>query len=123
MEIEKYKNELMEEECPIVVAGETTAGKSSLLNLLLGSDCLPHSLLTCTTIICRLRNKDQKKIIITDKANVTKELDLPVNVDAAWMKSELKKYVSSGVDYDQYNYVDIHWPIPILKRHTQTQFR
>ena len=63
IEIEKYKNELMEEECPIVVAGETTAGKSSLLNLLLGSDCLPHSLLTCTTTICRLRNKDKKKKI------------------------------------------------------------
>jgi hypothetical protein len=82
----------------------------------LGSDFLPHSLLTCTTTICRLRNKDEKKVLITDKDNVTKELDLPVNVDAAWMKSELKKYVSSGVDYDQYNnYVDIHWPIPILK--------
>ena len=76
----------------------------------MGSDFLPHSLLTCTTTICRLRNKDEKKVLITDKANVTKELDLPVNVDAAWMKSELKKYVSSGVDY-----VDIHWPIPILK--------
>ena len=81
----------------------------------MGSDCLPHSLLTCTTTICRLRNKDEKKVLITDKANVTKELDLPQDVDAAWMKSELKKYVSSGVDYDQYNYVDIHWPIPILK--------
>ena len=118
IEIEKYKNELMEEECPIVVAGETTAGKSSLLNLLLGSDFLPHSLLTCTTTICRLRNKDEKKVLITDKANVTKELDLPVNVDAAWMKSKLKKYVSLGVDYEQCNYVDIHWPIPILKGHT-----
>jgi len=96
-------------------SGETTAGKSSLLNLLLGSDFLPHSLLTCTTTICRLRNKDEKKVLIIDKANVTKELALPVDVDAAWMKSELKKYVSSGVDDDQYNYVDIHWPIPILK--------
>ena len=96
-------------------SGETTAGKSSLLNLLLGSDFLPHSLLTRTTTICRLRNKDEKKVLITDKANVTKELDLPVDVDAAWMKSVLKKYVSSGVDYDQYNYIDIHWPIPILK--------
>ena len=99
----------------IFFSGETTAGKSSLLNLLLGSDCLPHSLLTCTTTICRLRNKDEKKIIITDKANVTTELDLPQDVDAACMKSMLKKYVSSGVGYDQYNYVDIHWPIPILK--------
>ena len=102
----------------IFFSGETSAGKSSLLNLLLGSDCLPHSLLTCTTTICRLRNKDEKKIIITDKANVTTELDLHQDVDAAWVKSELKKYVGSGVDYDQYNYVDIHWPIPILKRHT-----
>jgi hypothetical protein len=48
-----------------------------------------------------------QKIIITDKANVTTELDLPKDVDAACMKSMLKKYVSSGVDYDQYNYVDI----------------
>ena len=112
------------------------------MNLLLGSDFLPHSLLTCTTTICRLRNKDEKKVLITDKANVTKKIDLPVDVDAAWMKSELKKYVSSGVangkkaldlpvdvdaawmkselktyvsSADQYNYVDIHWPIPILK--------
>ena len=81
----------------------------------MGSDFLPHSLLTCTTTICRLRNKDEKKVLITDKANVTKKVDLPVDVDAAWMKSELKKYVSSGVADDQYNYVDIHWPIPFLK--------
>ncbi|XP_063422214.1 uncharacterized protein LOC134706836 [Mytilus trossulus] len=114
-EIKTYKEELMQEECPIVVAGETTAGKSSLLNLLLGSDVLPHSLLTCTTTICRLWNKEEKAVLVTDADDEVTRLHLPKDMEAALMKEKLQNYVSDA-SQNKYKFVDIHWPIPILKR-------
>ncbi|RDD39490.1 hypothetical protein TrispH2_008777 [Trichoplax sp. H2] len=42
-------------ECPILVAGEVSAGKSSLINLILGQSVLPVGHLHTTTCICELR--------------------------------------------------------------------
>ncbi|KAL3853547.1 hypothetical protein ACJMK2_017082 [Sinanodonta woodiana] len=54
----KQKN-LEKNECTILVAGDTTAGKSSLINLLLGVDLLPTSALSCTATICEIRTDKQ----------------------------------------------------------------
>ncbi|XP_052780393.1 uncharacterized protein LOC128217340 isoform X1 [Mya arenaria] len=42
---------LANKECVILVSGESSAGKSSLLNLLLGEDILPSHMLPCTSCI------------------------------------------------------------------------
>ncbi|XP_045166443.2 uncharacterized protein LOC123529918 [Mercenaria mercenaria] len=42
---------LKEKECVILVSGESSAGKSSLLNLLLGEEILPSHMLPCTSCI------------------------------------------------------------------------
>ncbi|XP_052241092.1 transmembrane GTPase fzo-like isoform X2 [Dreissena polymorpha] len=50
--LNEHKDELQRKDCPIVIAGETSAGKSCFLNLLLGEKVLPVSLLCATSTIC-----------------------------------------------------------------------
>lgn len=85
------------------------------MNLLLGNDVLPHSLLTCTTTICRLWNKDKKAVFVVDEHDKISDLKLPTNMDATYMKEQLHKYVVTDSGQSQYKFVDIHWPIPILQ--------
>ncbi|WAR24586.1 hypothetical protein MAR_038255 [Mya arenaria] len=68
--LEVNQSELVHGDCPIVVAGETSAGKSSLLNLLLGADILPYSLLSSTSTICLLHNNrrtDRRRFVVYPK--------------------------------------------------------
>ncbi|XP_045157887.1 dual serine/threonine and tyrosine protein kinase-like [Mercenaria mercenaria] len=115
-----YDRELVNNECPIVVAGETSAGKSSLLNLILGTDVLPHSLLCATSTICRLHNSKSKKFeIITNENEI-----IPIEVnnenpekEEELLKEKLKPYVSSTESREEHKYkqVEIYWPIPLLQ--------
>lgn len=43
-----------------LTVGETGAGKSSFINLLLGEDILPCSLLSNTNVICEIKYKDTR---------------------------------------------------------------
>lgn len=58
---EKMKN-LKERDCVILIAGETNAGKSSFLNLLLGSQFLPTHSVSCTSSITTLRYGTQRRV-------------------------------------------------------------
>lgn len=49
------KDELCSGESTIIVAGEIGAGKSSLINLLLGTDLLPTHQVGCTNTVCEIR--------------------------------------------------------------------
>ncbi|XP_060590684.1 uncharacterized protein LOC132745735 isoform X2 [Ruditapes philippinarum] len=116
-----YQAELTNNDCPIVVAGETSAGKSSLLNLILGTEVLPHSLLCATSTICRLHNSESKRFeIITDTDEVIKiEVDSNDDPDTQEekLKEKLKPYVSGTESREQHKYkqVEIYWPIPMLQ--------
>ncbi|XP_071083349.1 uncharacterized protein [Haliotis cracherodii] len=54
-ELQDHLASLRNGECNIVIAGQTSAGKSTLLNLLLGMEVLPKATLSCTSSICKLR--------------------------------------------------------------------
>ncbi|XP_021346775.1 uncharacterized protein LOC110446114 [Mizuhopecten yessoensis] len=111
---DEYSRELMCDECPIVVAGETSAGKSSLLNLILGSKILPLSLRSNTSTVCRLRNHEQKMIKVYDQTgeNLVFVREFEEDVKDDELKKELQKYISC--EDNPYRYVDIFWPIPFL---------
>lgn len=59
---------LREKECVILVSGESSAGKSSLLNLLLGESILPSHMLPCTSCITIIRYSIRRcaKILFKD---------------------------------------------------------
>ncbi|KAK7103016.1 hypothetical protein V1264_021151 [Littorina saxatilis] len=54
-QIETRQKCLRSAQCSVIVAGETNAGKSTFLNLLLGMDILPISIFSCTAAICVLK--------------------------------------------------------------------
>ncbi|XP_052092249.1 uncharacterized protein LOC127728682 [Mytilus californianus] len=113
--IGRLKEELMESDCPIVVTGETSAGKSSFINLLIGCKLLPYSVLSCTSTICRLRNRHEKALHLVDEHDTVTKLPLPSNIDAETMNEKLQEYVNPDDNQNCYKYVDIDWPIPILQ--------
>jgi GTPase SAR1 family protein len=64
----------------LFISGETSAGKSSFLNLLLGSEFLPTYTCSCTSFITTLRYGPQKEARIIyggpkSKVDVIKNLD------------------------------------------------
>lgn len=50
----------------VTFLGEVSAGKSSLVNLLIGRSILPVRQLATTATFCRLRNSEKRKIVLTD---------------------------------------------------------
>ncbi|XP_069115407.1 uncharacterized protein [Argopecten irradians] len=112
--LKEYSEELISDECPIVVTGETSAGKSTLLNLLLGNKILPSSLRSNTSTVCRLRNKSQKMIKVHDKSgeNVIHSRTFDDNITDETLRQELHAYISCKTDL--YKFVDIYWPMPFL---------
>ncbi|KAI8502327.1 hypothetical protein Bbelb_199150 [Branchiostoma belcheri] len=58
------QTQLHREECPILLAGETSSGKSMFLNLLLGEDILPVSHLSSTSTICEVKYGETKKAVV-----------------------------------------------------------
>ncbi|XP_052238743.1 dual serine/threonine and tyrosine protein kinase-like isoform X3 [Dreissena polymorpha] len=111
----KYKKDLLEAECPIVVAGETSAGKSSFLNLLLGTDVLPYSLLCATSTICRVHPiaTDAERYYVVHKADGTEHRQTIRENDVEALE-KLKQEVTHRDAGTEYKCVDIYWQLPLL---------
>ena len=45
------------------LTGETSSGKSSLINLIMGEELLPYSLLSTTSTICEVKFGTKRKIV------------------------------------------------------------
>lgn len=56
-------------ECTVVVSGETSAGKSSILNLLFGEDVVPTFFGSCTSVITRISYYRQRRAKIIYRNN------------------------------------------------------
>ncbi|XP_078672937.1 uncharacterized protein LOC144912055 isoform X2 [Branchiostoma floridae x Branchiostoma belcheri] len=110
-----HKERMTSRKCPILVAGETSAGKSSLINLLLDEEVLPTSHLSNTYTICEIRYGEVRTIKLhrrdgTCEDRVLQEEDSLVDL--------LKKYVEEKGDRDQptdYPRVEILLPREFLK--------
>lgn len=95
--------------------GETTAGKSTFLNLLLGMDVLATSVLSCTSVITTIRYgaKSCARVIFNDPGRA----DLHLNLDEDGLK-QFRNFTFLGQDRDKdhgMQEVQLFLPSEILK--------
>lgn len=104
------RSKLESEECPIVIAGETSGGKSSLINLLIGEEILPYSVLQKTVAICCLHHSDEKYIIY-ERSGITIKNDFEQDSLAKTLNAKLDALMED----DNIKLIDVYWPIALLK--------
>ena len=99
--------------------GETSAGKSSMLNLILGEELLPFSVLSTTSTICELKYGREKRIKIhykkEGKAPETKYL-----TESSPYIDQISEFVhvksaSLREKASSYKKVELFWPHRLLK--------
>lgn len=84
-----------------------------MINLLLGKSILPVRQLASTSTICRLRNSEDRQIVLTDNDN--KQTTKTFSDEEGEMERFLEEHVGRRSNPNRYKYVDISWPIPILQ--------
>lgn len=106
---------MQEHECLVLVAGETSAGKSSVLNLLLEDDILPQDTRSSTSVITVLRYGTTKRARVVSKTN---QPDLVFDLDKAGME-RLKEMLfmkdSKQREHHNIKEVELRLPSSILK--------
>lgn len=111
--------------------GETSSGKSTLLNLILGEQLLPYSVLSTTSTICELRYGDTPKLVahLKDKKSGDTTRTVPLEKPSKASKQTYLKQISTFVHLktdrekgSEYEKVELFWPHNLLKvRHEQAQ--
>lgn len=109
--LRKRKNDVMKTECPIVIAGETSSGKSSIINLILGEKILPSGITASTSRVCRV--KYFKRCMISTRDNKDEELE---NMSFDNSKEMAEKLKTLALTNDtKISYLDIYMPVPLLQ--------
>ncbi|KAI8488737.1 hypothetical protein Bbelb_335200 [Branchiostoma belcheri] len=111
--------QLRDDACHILVAGETSAGKSTLLNLILGEELLPYSILSSTSTICELKHGKQERIRAFKTGDPTSYVEVPLQGSKDARMEELSKFVYQKEGRDnrafEYNKVEIFLDFPLLE--------
>lgn len=123
----KWREDIEKEDHGIVIAGETSSGKSTLINKILGKEIFEARLQESTATICKIRNCDRIKII-TERSSKTEEKDFTDECDVETKEGVelIRNYLKDRTDLevmpkDEKNdiqCVDIGFPIPFLKGNT-----
>lgn len=116
--LETSERDLMRKDCSIIVTGETSAGKSSLINQIIGrkEKVLVCKNLPATARICRIRNSEVLAIKAYTKDEQLKKEEQAE--DIKYLKSLVKKWTDMGKytkDMEDIYFVDVFLPVPMLK--------
>ena len=104
--------------------GETGAGKSSLINLILGEELPPYSVLSNTSTICELKYGEQRNIVahFMDKdpetGLPTREFPLEYASSEESYLEQISPYVHVKSDREKGSVckkIELFWPHQLLK--------
>ncbi|XP_071138510.1 bacterial dynamin-like protein [Mytilus edulis] len=110
------KRDLLRNDCGIVVTGETSAGKSTLINQLVGNKVCTTGNCATTGKITRIRNSEKMEIKCYTKDDILKKQEEVKDVNK--IKSIIRKLTDINKnpnDKQDIYYVDVNLPVPILK--------
>ncbi|KAL9963737.1 hypothetical protein ACROYT_G027271 [Oculina patagonica] len=105
----------------VLVAGETSAGKSSIINLILGEDLLPYSILSTTSTICELKYGEKPAIGVHYKdgsGETRKPFYKELGYSSATCKEEIEGFVQEKNEREKgspYKKIELFWPHPLFK--------
>ncbi|XP_062577861.1 uncharacterized protein LOC134239723 isoform X2 [Saccostrea cucullata] len=123
--IAKRKKDIMRSDHGIVVAGETSAGKSTLINKILEMRIFKGRNMESTSTVCKLRNSD-KVVIKTESENGEVEridmsdIDVLTKEGEKTLRDTLKNLTDMTIEKGsrKYKSVDIGLPLSFLKGNT-----
>lgn len=104
-------------------SGETSSGKSTLMNKILEKKIFKSRNEESTSTICKIRNSDRTKVIIVNEDSERTEKDLTGECDTTTKEGvrKLRKLLKGFTDITcstqsiAFKSVEITFPIPILK--------
>lgn len=91
----------------VAVAGKVKAGKSTLLNALVGEELAPTDAGECTRIVTWYRHGLTYRVILHPKSGAP--VPVPFQRDAGAIEVDLGSYDAGAIDH-----LDIEWPSPAL---------
>lgn len=98
--------------------GETSSGKSSIINLILGEKILPSGITASTSRVCRV--KYFKRCMISTRVNKDEELEKMSFENSKEMAEKLKTVAITNDT--KICYIDIYMPVPLLQVGTKPHF-
>ncbi|XP_052241250.1 uncharacterized protein LOC127851488 isoform X2 [Dreissena polymorpha] len=108
--IQHNKSDLLRTDCTIIIAGETNAGKTSILNLLLGEDVLPVSRLFSTSTVCVVHPiGPEEDPYFTIEGDQKKHMGIQGQV-----VEKLKEILTCRSTNDNVKKIDVYWQVPAL---------
>ena len=110
------------------IVGETCSGKSSLVNLILGEELLPYSVLSTTSTICELKYGEERKLVAhfkdkdpeTGKLTKTIILEKPTGSPEQSYLQQIAPYVhmKSAANRETssiFKKIELFWPHSLLQ--------
>lgn len=105
-----------------LILGETSAGKSTLINKILQKEIFKCRTNESTSTICKIRNSERVRIITEsltgqiEETDMTDRCDLATSKGVKVLRNYLKEFTdkTSSKNTNKFQSVDIGFPIPFL---------
>lgn len=107
----------------VLFSGETSAGKTTLINKILQKNIFICKSLESTSTICKIRNLETVEIKTksengkVDRIDLSEKCNMNEEPGVKFLREKLAKLTNRTVSADsiQYDTVDVGFPIPFLK--------